>query len=274
MDKTLWQAETTIQLTDNFKENEDIIAFSIFGSTSSTENKFDFWSDIDGLLVVEDESFKKFSDNLKWIEFIGTIFTYQYQPGEHSQTYRLIFEDFKKLDLVVVKESKIDIVAQSYTGPYWKEINVLFSKSGEIAQKLKTTKKEITLTSFTEQQFMDLVNNFWFVASLSLYKVMRNDLLIAQHLALDLYKDCLSLGMILRDRETGSNIHKTGGVGNDIAKNLDIPLERITQLNVLNLIDNCGREFDQLCIKWSKGFLSKHKTLHPYIQKAKSEIEH
>lgn len=70
MDKPLWQAETTIQLTDNFKENEDIIAFSIFGSTSSTENKFDFWSDIDGLLVVEDESFGKFSDNLKWIEFI------------------------------------------------------------------------------------------------------------------------------------------------------------------------------------------------------------
>lgn len=150
---------------------------------------------------------------------------------------------------------------------------MFFSKSDEITQKLKATKKEITLTSFTEQQFKDLVNNFWFVASLSLYKVMRNDLLIAQHLALDLYKDCLSLGMILRDRETGINIHKTGGVGNDIAKNLDIPLERITQLNVLNLIDNCGREFDQLCIKWNQDFSPRHKTLLPQIQKAKSEVE-
>ena len=57
-----------------------------------------------------------------------------------------------------------------------------------------------------------------------------------------------------------------------IAKNLDIPLGKITQLNVLNLIDNCGREFDQLCIKWSQDFSPKHKTLRPYIQKAKSEI--
>lgn len=189
------------------------------------------------------------------------------------QTYRLVFEDFKKIDLVIVKKSAVDVIIQPHSGPYWKEINVLFSKSEEITQKIKNTKKENIKTSFTEQLFKDLVNNFWFIASLALYKVIRNDLLIAQHLALDLYKDCLMLGMILRDREMGTNIHKTGGMGNDIAKNLELSLEKISQINLLNLVDNCGKEFDRLCIKWNKNFLSKHSTLHQYIQKAKSEID-
>lgn len=273
MDQFTWQEETISQLQVEFKRNEDVIAFAVFGSTARLDNKPDFWSDIDGLLVVKDIAFGKFSNDLTGIKFIGEIYSYQHQPGEDSQTYRLVFNDFRKLDLIIIKQPAIDAILYPYSSPYWKDIKVLFSKSTEIKRKLEDAKKEITIAHFSEQQFRDLVNNFWFVASLALYKTVRNDLLISQHLTLDLYKDCLLLGMILRDRETGTNIHKTGGMGNDLAQDLNLSLGKITQGSIINLIDDCGKSFDQLCIKWNPKFLPKHPILNEFIQKAKSELE-
>jgi hypothetical protein len=274
MKTTLWQEDTTQQLKEKFKKNDDSILFAVFGSTSSKENYLDFWSDIDGLLVLKDEAFEKYSNNIGWIEFIGNIFTYQHQPGEHSQTYRIVFDDFKKLDLVLIKESVIDAVLQPNVGPYWKEVTILFSKSTELEQKLKNTKKDFpSAPHFTDKQFIELVNNFWFNAQLALYKTVRNDLLIAQHLTLELYKDALLLGMIIRDRETGTNIHKHGGIGNDLIKTMTLPLKEINQINIINLIDNCGKEFDQLCIKWNKDFSTKHQVFIQFIEKAKKELQ-
>lgn len=273
MDQLDWREEATEKLKTNFQENNDIIALSIFGSTSNKKNKSDFWSDVDGLLVVKDEAYDKYSTNLNWIKFFGEIYAYQYNSDENTKTFRLVFEDFRKLDLIIIKQSAVNSMIQPNASPYWKDINVLFSKSDEIEQKIKNSKKEISEGCFDEQQFKDLVNNFWFIASSALYKTFRNDLLIAQHLSLDLFKDCLLLGMILRDRETGTNIHKTGGIGNDIAKDMNICLENITQFNIINLIDSCGKEFDQLCIRWNKDFLSKYPVLSQYIQKARFELQ-
>lgn len=274
MEQALWQENTTEKLNDNFKDKEEIILFAVFGSTSSKENNSDFWSDIDGFLVLKDEAFKKYSNDINWIDFIGTIFTYQYQPGEHSQTYRFVFDNFKKLDLILIKESAVDTILESNSGPYWKEINVLFSKSTKLEQKIKEVKKDLsTAPHFNDKQFTDLVNNFWFNAQLALYKTVRNDLLIAQHLTLDLYKDVLLLGMIIRDRKTGTNIHKSGGMGNDLVKAIDLPLKEINQINIINLIDNCGKKFDKLCIKWDKDFTSKHQILTPFIEKARKELQ-
>jgi hypothetical protein len=55
------------------------------------------------------------------------------------------------------------------------------------------------------------VNEFLFKGSLAITKVMRDDLLIAFHLCLDLLRDCCLLQMILPDRQEGRTYHKTGG---------------------------------------------------------------
>jgi len=249
-----------------------ILVFAIFGSLSNVENKYDIWSDIDGLLIVKDKSYTEFADSLKWAEELGSVFAYQKNREENKQTIRLIFDDFKRLDIVIIKYSSIEDITLPEHGPYWSKIDIIFSRSEEINKLLKKTKKVILPPQFSDQQFQDLVNNFWFVASLALYKVMRNDLLIAQHLSLDLYKNCLLLGMIIRDRDTGTNIHKTGGVGNEIAKEIHILLQSISQANVLDQIDQCGKEFDRLCSKWTNKYIPHHPKFEKFVQRAKGEL--
>ena len=54
------------------------------------------------------------------------------------------------------------------------------------------------------------VNNFWFIATQALGKLMRKDYLISCHLAHMLIQEALVLQMIMRDNEKGTNIHRYG----------------------------------------------------------------
>lgn len=270
MNSDLWQKDILEKITDSFRNNEKVVTFAVFGSISGEE--FDYWSDIDGLLVVEDEHYEDFANSLSWVEKFGNIFAYQKNQTETQVTLRLVFDDFKRLDFVVIKESDINNVVKPEKGPFWENINIIFSRSDEISKLLQKAKKVVLPPQFSGQQFQDLVNNFWFVFSLCLYKVARNDLLIATHLVLDLYKDCLLMGMIIRDRETDTNIHKTGGMGNEIAKNMEIKLQTVTQENILDILSQCGKEFDKLCLKWDQDYKSQQKDFQKFIRKAKDDL--
>lgn len=272
MNLDLWQKKFTEKIAHNLQNEVGILVFATFGSISNGKNKYDIWSDIDGLLIVKDESYREFSDSLKWAEELGSIFAYQKNQEDNKQTIRLIFDDFKRLDIVIIKYSSIEDITLPEHGPYWSKIDIIFSRSEEITKLLKKTKKVISPPQFSDQQFQGLVNNFWFVASLAVYKVMRNDLLIAQHLFLDLYKNCLLLGMIIRDKDTGTNIHKTGGVGNEIAKDMHILLQSISQANVLGQIDQCGKEFDKLCSKWTNKYIPRYPKFEKFVLKARTEF--
>jgi hypothetical protein len=59
-----------------------------------------------------------------------------------------------------------------------------------------------------------MANAFWFKAVQAVLKVVRGNRLIALHLALDLLRDCCVLEMLLRDRDTGTSVHRDGGRGN------------------------------------------------------------
>lgn len=60
-----------------------------------------------------------------------------------------------------------------------------------------------------------IVDEFWFKAAGAVAKVVRNDLLIGLHLAVDLARDSLVLQMTRRDREKKTTIHRIGGWGNE-----------------------------------------------------------
>ncbi len=73
----------------------------------------------------------------------------------------------------------------------------------------KFSKQDIPFV--TQEQFNEMVHSFRFKSILAVSKkVVGGDLLIALHLAQDLIRDCSVLGIILRDRATGTNIHKYG----------------------------------------------------------------
>lgn len=56
-----------------------------------------------------------------------------------------------------------------------------------------------------------------FVAALAVTRLGRGDRLIGTHLVLELLQACLVQGMLLRDRDEGTTVHRSGGPGDRLA---------------------------------------------------------
>lgn len=61
-----------------------------------------------------------------------------------------------------------------------------------------------------EDKVENLVNSFWFTASMVLTKLGRGDNLIASHLALELCRQTIVMQMLIRDRDKNTNTHRFG----------------------------------------------------------------
>jgi hypothetical protein len=108
---------------------------------------------------------------------------------------------------------------------------------------------------------------FWYHVRYALQRLVRNDLLIALHLALELFQDVLVLRMILRDRELGTNYHRSGGTANDYVKELAISLETYSTKSILALITDVITEFDALGQQFSPGYAAKKAPMLALIEK-------
>jgi hypothetical protein len=107
---------------------------------------------------------------------------------------------------------------------------------------------------------------------LAVYKVVRNDLLIALHLTQDLIRDCCVLGMLLRDRATGTNIHKHGGMGNQLVIQLETTQKPFTSIGILDSIQASHEIFEKLACEWSPAYQEDRHLLLEWIEKAKLEL--
>jgi hypothetical protein len=111
-----------------------------------------------------------------------------------------------------------------------------------------------------------MVNDFWFKAMLAGYKVIRNDLLIALHLALDLVRDCCVVGMMIRDRGEGTNIYREGGVGNSVVADLESACSTFAATGILDIIEQSGVQFDQLAAHWFDTYRERRYPLMEWLR--------
>lgn len=266
----LWQQKTLEEIKKLFSNYNSVHGLAISGSLNT--DIVDIWSDIDLIVVVEDDKIPEFANDLGWLKPLGTIFAYQNKGDEYSTTIRVVFEDFKRTDFVFTTVSALKAIVQSPRSNLWQNIKVIYSDSEVIKTLLDSEYIPEKPKEFSKKQFQDLVNNFWFISSLSLSKVIRKDLLVALHLALDLYKECLLLAILIRDKETGTTLHKTGGMGNDLAKSIHIPLKDTSQEAILDLLKQCGQEFQKLCVKWNPKCPDQFATFELLIRKARKDI--
>jgi hypothetical protein len=98
---------------------------------------------------------------------------------------------------------------------------------------------------------------------LSTYKVVRNDLLVASHLALDLVRDCLVLRMKTRDLEE-NQVRNTKGEIN--------PGIELTAKGILDIIEQSAQEFDTLASQLDNAYKAKSRTLTKWIEEARNSI--
>lgn len=250
------------------KSDEGVLSLSLFGSLANGEVEKDRWSDIDALIVVRDDALERFFPSVSWLSPLGDVFAIQQSSSEDRKTTRVIFKDFEKMDLVITTESAV-----KDRSPFWVKQKLVFSRSETISSILEERALEIVRPNVWRPYDLEpLVNEFWFVSFVAVTKVVRDDLLIALHLALDLYRDCLLLGMWLRDKETGTHMHRTGGTGADVAKRLDIRLGEISKENILSLIKQCGGEFDKLALQWSPGYVPRLPAFEKVLTLARKDL--
>jgi hypothetical protein len=126
--------------------------------------------------------------------------------------------------------------------------------------------------SVNQEQFNEMVRDFRFKSMLAVYKVIRGDLLIALHLTQDLIRDCSVLGMILRDRATGTNIHKHSGMGNKFVPQLEVARKPFSSLGILDSIKESNVIFERLACEWSDEYQENRQPLLDWIERAKAEL--
>lgn len=80
-------------------------------------------------------------------------------------------------------------------------------------------------------------NDVRFLAALAATKLGRHDRLIGMHLLLELLQACLVQAMLLRDRDAGTHIHRTGSsldrLTDDVARIARLPLDTAGRPNVV-----------------------------------------
>jgi len=267
-----WHESMLENLISYFKPNEDVLGLLLFGSFIKSEFQYDYWSDIDILLVVKNDKIDKFFPTIEWATFFGRLYTYSQSSDDFKCTTRLCFENFNRIDLVITTEEKLAKVNHWLSVPFFSGTKIVFSRSKIVDEIANQGFFQQKISPATEGQFSEMVRNFRFKSMLAVYKVVRNDLLIALHLAQDLIRDCSVLGMMLRDRATGTNIHKHGGMGNQLVVQLEITQKPFTSLGILESIKESNEIFERLACEWSSKYQQNRQFLLDWIEKAKAEL--
>jgi hypothetical protein len=256
--KGLWQERTIQDLTTLLEGNEAVRALLLKGSSANPSIQIDTWSDVDVTIVVADGTLEKFYPTTAWLASLGDMYTFSQSFNECTKTTRACFTDFRRIDCTFVQES--DFQAQALQS---EAIKPLFSRSSLVNEVLANA---IFLpppaSVVTPEQFEHLVKDFWFKGLLATSKVMRNDLLIATHLALELIQDTCVLEMMLRDRALGTSHHRDGGMGNDFITHLGPRQHPFTAMGILESVKQSSIVFDGLAKQWSRDYREQS---HPLL---------
>jgi Streptomycin adenylyltransferase len=260
-----WQATAIHDLTCLLQPDPEVLALALFGSALQPEA--DLWSDLDLLLVVEERAQERFHPATDWLAPLGELYTWDQSSSPFVSVTRACFRDFRRLDFLIATEPALEQIGDG--PPFWKGTHTLFSRSPRVDRVLARAFTCPPPGLMTAEQFQERVNGFWFKGMLAVTKVMREDLLIALHLALEMVQDCCVLGMLLRDRAEGTAHHRHGGAGNEVVRQLEAVRHSHTAAGILDCLEQAAVAFDDLAGRWSKSDAAQRQPLCSWIQLAR-----
>jgi predicted nucleotidyltransferase len=259
-------------LNSYFEADNDVLGLLLFGSFSRQESRPDYWSDIDVLVVVTDDSLNRFFPTTEWLNNFGKLYTHSQSADDFKCTTRACFENFNRIDFLITTKSKVAAIRKWSDVPFYSGVKVLFSRSEVLDEMVAQKQYQQKSPAVSEEQFLDMVRDFRFKSMLAVHKVVRSDLLIGLHLAQDLIRDCCVLGMMLRDRATGTNVHTHGGAGNQLVAQLEVTRKPFTSLGILDSIKESNEAFEKLAYEWSSTYKENRQPLLDWIEQAKAEL--
>lgn len=242
--------------------DEDVRALVLFG-TAVQPSQQDAWSDVDVLLVVDERARERFYAATDWLAPLGELYTLEQSSDPFTSVTRACFTDFRRIDFVITTEAALEQVSDWPGVPFWKGTRTLFSRSPQADRVLARTFAAPVPPLISPEAFQAMVNGFWFKGMLAVTKVVRGDLLIALHLALERVQECCVLGMLLRDRLEGTAHHRHGGVGNETVAQLAPTCQPYTASGILDSLEQSSIAFDLLAARWSEAY-EEHR--HPLLE--------
>jgi hypothetical protein len=263
-----WQA-TFIEHASSFLQALDVVR-TVFLKGSFVDQKVatDYWSDVDLVIAVSDHALVEFSESRTWLQGLGTIVGIDRNFPTDCRGIRVCFDGLRRADFVIVSDALLQS-QDKFTSICGASLKKLFQKDNPVS----TAARQIHETRAPSDDITTLADAFWFKAALSVSKIMRNDLLVGLHLALDLQRDCLVLQMIRRDRALGTNIHRFGGYGNEIATALSTAPNHYSPSEILTMIARSFDIFDNLAPMLSKHYSPRFSLICDAMRCAQDELK-
>jgi hypothetical protein len=218
---------------------------------------------------VTDAAISDFFTQQSWLEQYGEILGLERHENPNSKTLRVCFAPSRRVDISFVTQSPLREV-EIEDGETSRAHVLLWSKIPEANQAISYMFPLPIYDGVSQQDVAAICDAFFFKASVAIAKTMRNDLLIAQHLALDLARDCLVLQMLRRDEAHGTNIHRIGGFGNEIVPRLFPEPVDDSRLIILAYIGRTVQIFDELCADLKPGQSLRAPLLLPALRRAEA----
>ena len=264
--QSAWQQPFIEALQHYLYPQEEILALVVFGSAAQPGASLDPWSDVDALIIIKDKALSSYFPSVEWLRPFAPIYAYEQHTSEFTRTTQLCFSDMRRVDFVFMTEPALK---KDKPVKFWQPGRVVFSKETAVAQQLLKPAHISPFSLPSPSQFESLVNQFWYRSTVAVYKVIRDDWLIAWHLSLELIQDCCVLGMMLRDRQEQTNHHHAGGAGNEFVTQLpNIPAMNTTTA-ILDVIAETAVLFDDLARRWSAAYVERKRPLLAWIQAIK-----
>jgi len=253
-----WQQRGIAGMIALLDPDLDVRALVLHGSSTFST---DAWSDVDLFLVVRDVALERFSLLLDWLHPLGEIFAYERHLNPDFCTLRLCFWDMRRFDVIIMAESRLVRVRERPEMLVLRRARILFSRLPDLDALLALTADTYLPKRMPAEQFDVLVNAFWFKGMVAVGKVKRGDLLVALHLSLDLIRDCLLVGMLLRDRADDQ--------WKMVIDQLHSTIQPYTPLGILDSLEQSALAFDYLAAVWSPNYRPRAALFRAWIERTR-----
>ena len=268
--KHLWHSATLEALTTRLQPNPDVLALVVYGSCATPE--YDIWSDIDILIVLEEGDLHKFFPSMDWLEYFGQVYAYEQYPGDLKSVTRVCFDDMRRIDIIFTTEAALSQVEIWPRNPMQAGMLTLFSRSPVVDEVAGQFYKPKPPRDYPQNEFEALARGVRFKSMMSTYKVVRGDLLIALHLALDLVRDTCVIAFLLRDRAEGTDFHKDGSTVERYIQELQTLAAPFSASGILDIIERSNKIFTKLAHEWNPAYKTNPLPILDWIELAREEI--
>jgi len=224
-----WQRRLAEEAIRYVRDEPGVEAVEVTGSLADLDGaQVDAWSDVDLRVVV---AAGQVLDCARWVARLGAPWALTTQATPEGHVHRVVFDDGRRLDVVVHQRGGLGVEAPPAPG--------------------------------------DDLAEFRQAAALAVVKLARDDLLIGTHLALGLVQRCLEQAMALRDRELGTTSHRSGGPLNEVVARLDrLRRHPWTADGGMALVREAAEVHDELAARLDPSYVADLSGLDALVQQA------